>query len=84
MGSTVSLAVGLLLTWVVILFLPQDEARFAPEHIPLLKAIAVFSLFAAAAGASFYWDLRSRPWRLKAHLATLGMLAAAVWLYWPT
>jgi len=30
-GSTVALSIGLLLTWVVILFLPEDEAQFAPE-----------------------------------------------------
>ena len=29
MGSTVSLAVGLLGTWIIILFLPQQAARFA-------------------------------------------------------
>ena len=40
------------LTWVVILFLPEDEAQFAPEHGPLLRAVAVFSLFAAAAAIS--------------------------------
>jgi hypothetical protein len=84
MGSTVSLAVGLLLTWIVILFLPQNEARFAPEHAPLLKAMVVFTLFAAAASASFYGDLRSRRWRFGAYGATLAMLALSIWLYWPT
>jgi hypothetical protein len=84
MGSTVSLAVGLLLTWIVILFLPQNETRFAPEHVPLLRAMAVFTLFAAAASASFYGDLRSRPWRFAAYGATLLMLGVAVWLYWPS
>ncbi len=83
MGSTVSLAVVLLLTWVVILFLPQKDAQFAPEQVPLLRAIAVFTLFAAAAAASFYGDLRSRSWRFAAHAASIGMLGVAVWLYWP-
>jgi hypothetical protein len=83
MGSTVSLAVGLVLTWVVILFLPQNEAQFAPEHSALLRAVTVFTLFAAAAAASFYGDLRSRSWRFMAHAASLGMLGVAVWLYWP-
>ena len=84
MGSAVSLAVGLLLTWIVILFLPANEAQFAPEHLALLRAIAVFTLFAAAAVASFYGDLRLRSWRFMAHGATLAMLGAAVWIYWPT
>jgi uncharacterized membrane protein len=84
MGSTVSLAVGLLLTWVVILFLPQNEAQFAPEQVPLLRAVAVFTLFAAASAASFYGDLRSRSWRFIAYGSTVAMLGVAVWMYWPT
>ncbi|MBS0578017.1 MAG: hypothetical protein JSR36_02000 [Proteobacteria bacterium] len=82
-GSAVALAIGLVLTWVVILFLSADEARFAPEQPALLKAIAVFTLFAVACGWSFYGELRRRPWRLAAHAAMLAMLAVAVWLYWP-
>jgi hypothetical protein len=84
MGSAVSLAVGLLLTWVVILLLPQNEQQFAPEQVPLLRAVAVFTLFSAASAASFYGDLRLRSWRYLAHAATLAMLGVAVWLYWPS
>ena len=84
MGSTVSLAVGLLLTWIVTLFLPRDAVRFAPEQAPLQEAVVVFTLFAAAAAASFYGDLRSRRWRYQAYAATVLMFAATVWLYWPS
>jgi hypothetical protein len=83
MGSTTALATGLLLTWVVILFLPQNEAQFAPEHGPLLRAVAVFTLFAAAAAISFYGEMVTRSWRFMAHGATLAMLGVAVWMYWP-
>jgi len=83
MGSAVALATGLLMTWIVILLLPADEARFAPEHAPLLRAIAVFTLFSAASAGSFYGELRERSWRLGAHGVTLVMLAMAVWMYWP-
>jgi hypothetical protein len=84
-GSTVALSIGLLLTWVVILFLPEHEAQFAPEHGPLLKAIAVFSLFAATAAISLRGELlaRSPPWRYLAHVATVAMFGVAVWIYWP-
>jgi hypothetical protein len=82
-GSAVALAIGLVLTWVVILFLPAQEARFAPEQAALLKAIAVFTLFAVACAAAFYGQLRLRSWRLAAHGLMLAMLAVAVWLYWP-
>ena len=82
-GSAVALAVGLIMTWIVILFLPGDEARLAPEHAPLMRAILVFTVFAAASAASFYGQLRERTWRGLAHLATLALLGVAIWIYWP-
>jgi len=82
-GSAIALATGLLMTWIVILFLPADEARFAPEHAALVRAVVVFTAFAAVASASFYAQQRERRWRGAAHAATLVMFAVAVWLYWP-
>ena len=82
-GSAVALASGLLLTWVVILFLPAEQARFAPEHGALVRAVLVFSAFAAVSAGSFYAEQRERRWRLTAHAATLAMFALTVWLYWP-
>lgn len=82
-GSAIALAVGLIMTWIVILFLPADEARFAPEHAALVRAVLIFALFAAAASGSFYAQQRERRWRLAAHATTLAMFAVAVWLYWP-
>jgi hypothetical protein len=83
MGSAVSLAVGLLLTWVVILLIPEHADRLAAEKTPLLKAILLFTLLAAAAGASFYGELRGRRWRFPALAAMLAMLGVAFWMYWP-
>ncbi|MFL6599970.1 MAG: hypothetical protein ACJ8R9_01420 [Steroidobacteraceae bacterium] len=84
MGSTVSLAIGLLGTWIVILFLPQEADRFAPEHAALLQAIAIFVALAAASAFSFYGDLRSRGWRVGAHAISLLLVATTIWVYWPT
>jgi ABC-type antimicrobial peptide transport system permease subunit len=84
MGSTVSLAVGLIGTWIVIFFLPKDAERFAPEHAALLQAIALFTALAAASAFSFYGNLRVRTWRLAAHAASLLLLATTRWIYWPT
>jgi len=83
MGSAVALAAGLIMTWIVILLLPADEARFAPEQPALIRAVLVFTFFAAVTAGSFYGELRERRWRLGAHAATLAMFAVAVWLYWP-
>jgi len=82
-GSAVALATGLLMTFIVILFLPADEARFAPELPVLIRAVVVFTVFAAVTAASFYGEQRERRWRLGAHAATLAMFAVTVWLYWP-
>ena len=67
----------------MILLLPADEARFAPEQPALVRAVVVFTLFAALTAGSFYGEQRERRWRLGAHAATLAMFAVAVWLYWP-
>ena len=71
------------MTWAVILFLPANEARFAPEHTALMRAVSVFTVFAAVSVWSFYAEQRERRWRLGAHAATLAMFGVAVWLYWP-
>ncbi|HUA89038.1 MAG TPA: hypothetical protein VL994_06360 [Steroidobacteraceae bacterium] len=82
-GSALALTIGLFLTFITILFLSAQEARFAPEHAALLKAIAVFGVFAAVSGASLYGEMRLRRWRPAAHVATVLMFALAVWAYWP-
>jgi hypothetical protein len=83
-GSAVALASGLILTWITTLFLTQNESRFAPEQIPLLKAVAVFTLFSAASAGSLLGDVKRRPWRFQAYAATVAMFAVAVWMYWPS
>jgi hypothetical protein len=82
-GSAVALATGLIMTWIVILFMPANEQRFAPEQPALVRAVLVFTAFAVVASWSFYAEQRERAWRLGAHAAMLAMFAVAVWLYWP-
>ena len=83
MGSAVSLAVGLLMTMTVILLIPEHADRLAAEKLPLVKAILAFSLLSAAAGASFYGEIRTRRWRFPAHAVMVAVLATTVWMYWP-
>lgn len=83
LGSAVSLFVGLALTAVVLLLLPEYKDRFAGEWRPLLAGIGwTFSLTLVAA-ASFVGELRARPWRRWPQ----GVLAVAIvgltWRYWP-
>jgi len=83
MGSAVSLAVGLGMTWITLLFLPEYAAQLVRERAPLAQAIAIFALISAAAGVSFYGEVRERRWRFSAHAVTVLALGFAVWEYWP-
>ena len=83
MGSAVSLAVGLALTWVVFQFLPETDAAWTAEERPLVRAVALFGLLAAVASASFVGEVRGRPWRRLAQGGLVLVLGATVWVYWP-
>ncbi len=83
MGSTVSIAVALLLTGIVFLLLPDYAERLADEQRPLMVACSLSVLLAAAAATSFYGELRDRPWRRLAHAGLSVMLVIALWTYWP-
>jgi len=83
MGSTVSIAVALLLTGVVFLLLPEYAERLADESQPLRWACLLSVVLAVIASTSFYGELRRRGWRLAAHAVLTVMLAIALWTYWP-
>jgi hypothetical protein len=83
MGSTVSIAVGLALTWVVFLLLPEHAERLAAERAPLARAIGLFTLLAVASGASFYGALTGRPWRVAAYAALVALATLVAWIYRP-
>jgi hypothetical protein len=83
MGSTVSIAVALLMTGVVFLLLPEYGQRLTEERNPLLLACLLSVLLAAVAAASFYGELRARSWRFAAHGALFVMLVLSLWTYWP-
>jgi hypothetical protein len=83
MGSTVSIAVGLALTWVVFVLLPEHAERLEPERAPLARAIGLFAALAAASVASFIGVLRMRRWRFTAYLALLALATLTIWVYRP-
>jgi hypothetical protein len=83
MGSTVSIALGLLMTGAVFLLLNDSDSRLADESRPLMATCLVSVLLAGVAAASFYSELKNHRWRYLAHAALLSGLAFAVWTYWP-
>ena len=83
MGSAVALAVCLGMTGVVFLLLPEYSARLAGEHAPLLKGLYWSWSLAGVSVASFFGELRHRPWRHLPHGLLLIALALLGWVYWP-
>jgi hypothetical protein len=68
---------------VVFLLLPGSDSRLVDESRPLMASCLLSVVLAAAASASFYTELKQRPWRYLAHAGLFAMLAIAVWTYWP-
>jgi hypothetical protein len=83
MGSTVSIALGLLMTGAVFLLLHDSDSRLADESRPLMATCLISVLLAAVAAASFFGELRQLRWRGLAHAVLVTGLAFAIWTYWP-
>jgi hypothetical protein len=83
MGSTVSIALGLVMTGVVFLLIHDSDSRLAEESRPLLATVLLFVLLAGVAFASFLGELQRRRWRMLAHAGLVILVGIAVWTYWP-
>jgi hypothetical protein len=83
LGSAVAIFVGLAMTFVVYMLLPEFRDRLSGEFAPLLRAIAWTAVVSAAAAAAFVSELRQH----RARRALLVVLVAVVglfgWTYWP-
>jgi hypothetical protein len=83
LGSAASLFIGLSLTAVVLLLLPEYSDRFAGEWRPLGIGIAWTSILTAVAAVSFVGELRSWRGRIAAQLALGALIGLVLWRYWP-
>ena len=85
MGSTVSIALALVLTGVVFLLAARSTASACRKRAaPLALACLLSVSLAAIAATSFYGELRLRAWRLRgARGAGRWCLAYVLWTYWP-
>lgn len=83
LGSTASITFALAGVAVIYAVLGPEHPRLRNEVPALLSSLALFAVLTAFAGASFYGQLRARPWRGFA-FAALGLgFAALAWMYWP-
>jgi uncharacterized transporter YbjL len=84
LGSAAAITFALAGTMVVFVVLRAEYPRLETELASLAVSLTLFVLLTAAAGSSFYGEIRQRGWRRVALLALLAMLAAvAAYHAWP-
>lgn len=84
LGSAAAITFALAGTVIVFTVLRDEYPRLDAEMVPLLVSTGLFVLLTAAAGASFYGELRARGWRRAAHAVLAVMLTVvAVYYAWP-
>ena len=83
LGSAASITFGLGAVLIVFCVLAGEHPDLSRELPQLLGSFAAFGGLTAASAGSFLGQIKARPWRGWAHLATVACLGALVLLYWP-
>lgn len=83
LGSAVSIAGVLAMVLVMFLVVSTDHPALIDEYRPLIRAVVLFAILAAVAGAAFIGLQKHRPWRWAAQGAMWFVLLAVAWSYWP-
>jgi hypothetical protein len=83
LGSAASITFGLAAVLVVFIVLAGEHPDLSREMPQLATSLIAFAFLTAASAGSFLGQLKARPWRGWAHLATAACLSAVVWLHWP-
>jgi len=83
LGSAASITFGLSAVLIVFCVLAGEHPDLSPELPQLVGSLSAFAGLTIASAASFLGQVRVRPWRGWAHLATAACLGAVVLLYWP-
>lgn len=84
LGSAASISAVLTMVLVMFLVVSSDHPSLVQEYTPLVRAIVLFGLLAAVAGAAFVGLQKRRSWRWVAQGAMWASLAAIAWSYWPS
>jgi hypothetical protein len=83
LGSSASITFGLGAVLIVFCVLAGEHPDLRHEMPQLAASLAAFSVLTAASAASFLGQVKARPWRGWAHVATAVCLGAMILLYWP-
>jgi hypothetical protein len=83
LGSAASITFGLGAVLIVFCVLAGEHPDLTRELPQLVSSLIAFAILTAASAGSFLGQVKARPWRGWAHLATAACLGAVVWLYWP-
>lgn len=83
LGSAASITFGLGTVVIVFCVLKGEHPELSAELPRLVSSLAAFALLTAAGAGSFLGQVKGRPWRGWAHLATAACLGIVVFLYWP-
>ena len=83
LGSAASISFGLGTVLIVFLVLKGEHPELPREMPRLAGNLALFAILTAASAGSFLGQVRLRPWRGWAHLATAICLAGLILQYWP-
>jgi hypothetical protein len=83
LGSAASITFGLGAVLIVFCVLAREHPDLSHELPQLVASLVAFGVLTAASAGSFLGQVKARPWRGWAHLATAACLCAVILLYWP-
>ena len=83
LGSAASITFGLGTVLIVFCVLAAEHPDLSRELPQLIGSLIGFAALTAISAGSFLGQIKARPWRVWAHLATAACLGAVVLLYWP-
>ncbi|HTV97694.1 MAG TPA: hypothetical protein VME42_16960 [Steroidobacteraceae bacterium] len=83
LGTAASISFSLAAVLIVFCILAGRNPDLWRELPRLASTLAAFALLTAASASSFLAQIKTRPWRAWAHVATLIVLSGIVLWYWP-
>jgi len=83
MGSAASITFGLATVLIVFCVLIGKHPELSGELPRLVVSVSVFGIVTAASTGSFMGQLKNRPWRAWAHVATALCVLGVFVYYWP-